>query len=262
MRRPDERPLVGTSELLRALVSKELKVKYKRSALGFLWSLITPIALTAIYLFVFVYVYKVPKRDFILFLLSGLLPWHYFNMSVLAATNSFVENGPLIRKVYFPRQLLPISIVIANLINFLIGLSVLMVVVLVVGKPFWSQAHWLVGAVLLETLILVGFTLILSLGNVYFRDIQQLISILMLVFFFATPVVYEFSQLDGLPAWLRWTVMANPLSAVMEMYRAALFRIAPPRIDVVLLGVAEAFGILAIGGALFKRFGPHLAKEV
>lgn len=262
LRPPDHRPLVGTSELLRALVSKELKVKYKRSALGFLWSLITPIALTAIYLFVFVYVYKVPKKDFILFLLSGLLPWHFFNMSVLAATSSFVDNGPLIRKVYFPRQLLPFSIVIANLINFLVALVVLIVIVVAADKAVWSQAHWLVGAIVLETLLLMGFTLILSVGNVYFRDIQQLISILMLVFFFATPVVYEFSQLDDLPAWLRGAVMVNPLSAVMEMYRAALFRISPPRLDLVLWGVAETLGILAVGTLLFRRFGPHLAKEV
>lgn len=262
LRPPDARPLVGTTELLRALVSKELKVKYKRSALGFLWSLITPIALAGIYLFVFVYVYKVPKPDFILFLLSGLLPWQYFNMSVMAATSSFVENGALIRKAYFPRHLLPLSIVLANLINFLIGLGVLLIVVAIAGKPFWSQAHWLVGAVALETLLLAGFTLILSVGNIYFRDIQQLISILMLVFFFATPVVYEFSQLDGLPSWLRGIVMANPLTAVMEMYRAALFNMAPPRLHLVFLGFMEMIAVLALGAWLFRRLGPHMAKEV
>ncbi len=256
---PDRRGLVSSGELLRALVAKELKVKYKRSALGFAWSLITPLALTAIYLFVFIHVYKVPKQDFVLFLLTGLLPWNYFNMAVLAATVSVVENGPLIRKVFFPRILLPVATVASNLINFLMGLGVLMVILIIAGRPIWTQLHWLIAAVALQTVLLVGLSLILSIGNVYFRDIQQIISILMLVVFFGTPVVYELGQV---PAAFKPVILANPLTAVMEIYRSALFLTTPPDLGVVALGLAESLLILVLGLLLFSRLSPHLAKEV
>lgn len=256
---PNRRGLAGSGEILRALVQKELKVKYKRSALGFFWSLITPVALTGIYLFVFIYVYHVPQKDFILFLLSGLLPWNYFNMSVLAATTSLVDNGPLIRKVYFQRLLLPLSSVFANLINFLMGLLILMAIVAISGKPLWTQLHWLFIAVIMETVLLTGISLILSVGNVYFRDIQQIISILMLVIFFATPVVYP---LEKVPARFRPFIEANPMTAVVEVYRAALFKIGMPDLRVVAVGLVEILFICLLGIVVFRRTSSQLAKEV
>lgn len=260
MRSPTERAgLVRTSEILRALVTKELKVKYKRSVLGFFWSLLTPLALTAVYLFVFIYVYEVDKKDYILFLLSGLLPWNYFNMSILAATPNLVENGPLIRKVFFPRALLPISTVLSNLFNFLIALGLLLVVVVVAGKPALANLHWLFAAILVETLLCIGLAMFLSISNVYLRDIQQLISILTLVLFFSTPLVYSFSDV---PAQFQPIIAANPLTAVMETYRAALITGDPPDLWLLGLGLAETTIVLLAGLLLFKRLSPNLAKEV
>lgn len=256
---PDRRKLVATPELLRALVIKELKIKYKRSVLGFLWSLITPIALTGVYLFLFVYVKKVGDDDFVLFLLSGLLPWHFFNMSILASTVSLVENGSLIRKVYFPRVLLPISTVLANLINFLMGLGLLAVVLVISGRPVYANLHWLLLAIAMETALCVGLALLLSIGNVYFRDIQQMISILMMTLFFATPIVYRLSEV---PRQFRPVILANPLSAVIETYRAALFDGRAPDLSVVAIGLGEIALVLALGYFVFKKIGPHLAKEV
>lgn len=256
---PDRRALVSAPEILRALVTKDLKVKYKRSILGFAWSLMTPVALTGVYLFVFIHVYRVPEKDFVLFLLAGLLPWNFFNISILAATSSVVDNGPLIRKVYFPRALLPVSSVTANLINFLIGLALLVVVMGVSGRPVWLTLHWLVLAVALETALCIGVALALSVWNVYFRDIQQLIGIFLLILFFATPIVYDVSRV---PDAFRPLILANPLSTIMQTYRAALFHARSPDLGLVALGLAETLAIFLLGFLEFRRLAPRLAKEV
>jgi ABC-type polysaccharide/polyol phosphate export permease len=256
---PGRHSLVGAGEILRALVIKELKVKYKRSILGFLWSLVTPVALVAVYLFVFGQIYRVGPDDFGLFLLSGLLPWHYFNMGLVAATNSLVDNAPLIRKVYFPRILIPVSSVVANLVTFLVGLGMLSIVAVLSGRSVWPHLHWLILAVGLETALCAGAAMALSIWNVYLRDIRQLISILLLVLFFMTPIVYE---LSFVPARFRPLLSLNPLSAIMAAYRSALFYGSDPDLGLVGIGAAVTLLILGFGWAVFRRQSPLLAKEV
>ncbi|MCA1840205.1 MAG: ABC transporter permease [Actinomycetota bacterium] len=256
---PGARKLVHWSELLKALVAKEIKVKYKRSILGFFWSLLTPLALTGVYLFVFIYVYKVDQKDFIFFLLSGLLPWNYFNMSLLAATNSLVENGSLIRKVFFPRALIPMSGVLANLVNFLLVMGLFTVVAVIAARPVVSHLHWLLVAIVLETVLAVGLTMALSAWNVYLRDIQQLISILSLIWFFATPIVYPLSRV---PARFRPFILANPMAGIIELYRSALYSAKSPAPDVLLSAFAGTVLALVLGVLVFRKLGPVLAKEL
>lgn len=238
---------------------KELKVKYKRSVLGFMWSLIMPVALAGIYLFVFGYVYEVAQDDFILFLLSGLLPWNYFSMSLTAATDSLIRNAPMIRKVYFPRELIPLSVIGANLITFLAGFGLLFIVILLTGRPAYLHIHWMLLAILLQTLVSVGAAGALSVWNVYFRDIAQLMTIFMIVLFFGTPIVYELAKV---PEAFRPLVLANPLTSIMEIYRAALIRAEPPRLDLVGLALIETLVILAFGMFVFRRNSPRLPKEL
>lgn len=257
---PTSRRLVNPIEVLRALVAKELKVKYKRSVLGFAWSLVTPLALSAIYLFVFVHVYQVPRKDFVLFLLVGLLPWNYFNLSILSATTSLVDNGSLIRKVYFPRFLLPSSNVLANLINFLAGMGILIVLLIFAGRPVWISLHWLVAAVVVETILCLGVALLLSITNVHFRDIGQLISILVLVLFFATPIVYDLSDIDR--EMFRTILLANPLTGIMQTYRSSLYEPSVPNLSYFGLAVAESLLIFGLGALVFRRFSREVAKEV
>ncbi|HVL80691.1 MAG TPA: ABC transporter permease [Actinomycetota bacterium] len=256
---PTRRSLVSSTDIFLALVSKELHVKYKRSVLGFFWSLATPLALAAVYLFVFVHVYRVPQEDFALFLLTGLLPWQFFQMATVAATNSLVDNAPLIRKVYFPRPLLPIGAVAANLVTFMGGLGVLMLILLATGRPLWLGLHWLVVALVLQTALCVGISLALSVWNVYFRDIAQVIGIFLLVLFFLTPIVYDVTMV---PAAFRALAWVNPLAPIMETYRAALFEVRTPDLGLLAAGAAEAAGALALGYLVFRRLSPRIPKEL
>lgn len=256
---PGQRTLVSGREILLALVRRELKVKYKRSVLGFFWSLVTPVLLTGVYLFVFIYVYDVRKPNFVPFLLSGMMPWQFFNMSLLTAANSLVDNASLIRKIYFPRYLIPMASVAANLINFLMGFAVLLVVLMATGREVWMQLHWLVLAIALESLLLVGASLALSIWNVYFRDIRQLIGIFSVVLFFATPVVYDLSRV---PDRFMPIILANPMASIMEIYRAAIFYTRTPDLSMVMLGIAETALVFLLGMAVFRRQGQTIPKEL
>lgn len=256
---PGSWSLVGSLEILRALITKELKVKYKRSILGFFWSLLTPLLLTGVYLFVFVYVYKVGKKDFILFLLTGLLPWQFFNMGLLSSTTSLVENAPLLRKVYFPRFLLPASTVAANLINFLMALALLTVLLLITGRPLWLTFHWVLLAIAMETFLCWGAALALSVWNVYLRDIHQVISIFLIVLFFGTPIAYDLSLV---PRSFRPIILANPLASIMHIYRSALFEATTPDVGLVALGLGEVAVVFVFGYFMFRRLQAQLPKEL
>lgn len=259
LRPPGRRSLRDAREILLVLVTKELKVKYKRSVLGFAWSLVTPLALAGVYLFVFVSVYHVPQEDFALFLLTGLFPWHFFSMSLAATTESVINNAPMVRKVSFPRLVMPMSTVSANLVHFLLALALLVPLVAATGRPVWLHLHWLALAVVLETALCLGLGMALAVWNVYFRDIRQAVNIMLPVLFFATPIVYNLSLV---PEAIRPFILANPLAGVMEVYRAALFEASAPHAGHAALAALQAAVALALGWVVFRRLAPHLAREV
>lgn len=252
-------PLAGAPDALRELVRKDLKLKYKRSVLGFLWSLLTPVALMCIYLFVFGRVFDAPQRDYALFLLCGLVPWHFFSLGLLAATNSILVESALIRRINFPRALVPAASVLANLIHFLVALACLLVLVAAMGRSPWLELHWLGLAVVLETALCLGVGLALSVWNVRLRDIGQLMAIFVVVLFFATPVVYELSQV---PDAYRPLSLANPLTMIMETYRSALFEGPGPETGPLLISIGETALLLTFGYWLFSRRSPELVKEL
>jgi len=259
LRPPGRQRLVHWSELLIALARKDLKIRYKRSVLGFLWSILNPVLLTGIYLFVFIYVYKVKQPDFVLFLLSGLLPWQFFNMTILEAPNSMVNNAPLIRKFAFPKGLIPLASVLANLANFILIISLFSVVVTVLRRPIWQHIHWVILAIIIETILAIGCCLILSIANVYLRDVRYIISFLTMVAFFATPIVYPLTRV---PNKFRPVILANPMTSIISLYRAGFYHSKPPEPLLIGLCLLETLAILGLGLLVFKRFAPTLAKEV
>lgn len=247
-------------ELLLSLVTKELKVKYKNSVLGFLWSFVNPLLLMAVYTFIFSVVFKNKGIDnFPIFLLVGLLPWNFMSLSVGASVSSIVSNANLIKKVYFPREFLPVSSVLANLVNFLLELMVLFVFLLIFGYRFYYYLPFLVLAILLQTLVVIGFSLFFSSTNVYFRDIQQLINLLLLLWFFVTPIVY---QLEMVPAKLRAIIKLNPMAPIILLYRSALYKNEMPSALIVGAAVLSALVVFTIGYAIFIRLSASFAKEV
>jgi ABC-2 type transport system permease protein len=266
----------GTRELLSNLVLRELRGRYKRSILGWAWSLINPLATVLIYWLVFSVFLKVepPRGDpsglksFVLFLLCGLLPYRFLAESISGATDSLLMNANLVKKVYFPRELVVLSTIGSLLVTFLIELGVLLVMLLIFGNMVLPWIPLVLVIVALETVLLVGITLILAPLNVYFRDVKHFVGIALQLLFYATPIVYPLSLVPkhphvlGLKIPFRTLYELNPLVVLVECFRDAMYDLKFPSLGDIGYLVAVSFGILLIGRWIFGRLDHRLAVEV
>jgi lipopolysaccharide transport system permease protein len=254
------RELYSFRELLRALVIRELKVKYKNSFLGFFWSLLNPLLTMGVFTFMITVVFKTGVKDFSLFLLTGLLPWNLLAMSLNRATLSMIENANLIKKVYFPRETIPLSIIITNIVNFVLELIVLFVFLLAWGYNPFPFLPVLILAITLQFFFVVGLSLALSCMTVYFRDLQQLVPIGVMIWFYGTAVLYP---LDMVPAYMRNVFFyINPMNSIIALYRDALYWLRWPDYHMVVYALIASLFSFSIGYAVFSRISPELAKEV
>lgn len=256
------RELVGARELLRNLTTRELKVRYKRSSLGFFWTLLNPLLMMAVFTFVFEVAFPGNTTAwFPIFFLSGYLPFAFFQASVMISNGSIVGNAGLVTKVYFPRAVLPLSVVASQLVHLVLGLGVLMVVETVIGEfPFWPYLPVLVFTIVLLSLFTTGIALLFSAANTFFRDLAEFLPVAFLLLFYATPVIYK---QDSLPAKWRWVLNLNPMTHFTNMFRSTLY-LDPhlPGWRTVLAAVLFTVASLAIGWSVFVRLSARFAKEV
>jgi ABC-2 type transport system permease protein len=211
-------------ELLRNLVRKDLKVKYKGSTLGFAWSLANPLLLLAVYTFVFQVVMKTGIPRFGVYLMSGLLVWNAFSGSVSTACGSVVGNANLVKKVRFPLPVLPLSAVGFAAVHFLLQLLVLFVVILGLGYGLSGPALLLLlpaGAVAI--LFTIALSMLVSALNVRYRDTQHLLEVALLAWFWLNPMVYAFGLIrQQLHAWT-WVYLINPMASVVATFQRAVY---------------------------------------
>jgi ABC-type polysaccharide/polyol phosphate export permease len=263
-------------ELLANLTLRELRGKYKGTALGWLWSLVNPLASTVIFTVVFGAILKVTPtegaqgvRNYTLFLLCALLPWNFFSGVVTGGMGSLLANGNLIKKTAFPRQLLVLAGTGALFVTFAIEMGVLAVVMLVVGL---DPLLWIIPTLVLMVLLAVfgtGLGLMLSVANVYFRDSSHFVAIAMQVLFYATPVIYPITLVsnvrpDSLVA--RWHIdglyMANPMVHFVEAFRDLLYEQHLPSLATTGIVLLSAVASICLGWAVFARFSKRLAEEL
>ena len=219
------RDITGQRELLRLLVRRELKARYKDSLLGFFWSLARPLAMLVVYYVAigkFLNVEANPRNpegipDFAIFIFTGLTAWSLFSDIVIGGTGSIVGNGGLIKKVYLPREVFPLSVVGAALVNFAFQLAVLVGATIVVGN-FPTGSRWGYAALALALLIVwsTALGMLLSAMNVYLRDIQYLVEILIMILFWASPIIYAWRMVEArVDGALEWLYLANPMTQVV-----------------------------------------------
>ena len=255
------RELVGARELLRNLTTRELKVRYKRSTLGFFWTLLNPLLMMAVFTLVFSTAFKTTIEWFPIFFLSAYLPFAFFQASVMIGTGSIVGNAGLVTKVYFPRAVLPVSVVASQLVHLLLGLGVLLVALILIGGfPFWPYLPVLAFTIALLALFATGMALLFSAANTLFRDIGEFLPVGFLLWFYATPVIY---QEDFLPADWRWLLNLNPMTHFTRMFRSTLY-LDPhlPGWKTVAAAVAFTVASLVVGWSVFVRLSERFAKEV
>ena len=270
-------PLFQHRDLVRMLVARNLKIRYKGSALGFLWSLLTPLSMIAIYA-VFAGVLGMRRQllglsgntfAYLPFLVSGIVAWQ-FTAGVLGdSLYTIVGNANLVKKVFFPRVILPVSTVLANSINFLLTFAVLLVYLVAAGALRLSAATlWLVPALALQLALCLGIAMLVSTLHVFFRDTEHIVGLLMLAWFFMTPVMYEASlqttalaRFTWFPESLHGLVFLNPMTGILALYRRALMGmdLVPPGIAPawLLLTVAMIAALLLLGRAALRIGDRH-----
>ena len=206
------------------LASKEIRVRYKSPVLGLLWALLVPLVMSLVLGFIFGRLVPVPMAGvpFTLFLIVAMFPWNCVQTTIVAATTSIQDNGSLVRKTGFPRQLIPGSIVLANLINFCFTLMVVCVIVWVSGVHVNKDMWLLPCAVLLQTALSLGLSLLVSAWQVQFRDTKYLVEMALPLWFYLTPIIYPASTLETLGGWTRYAVLVNPMAGLVMLYRTAL----------------------------------------
>lgn len=276
--------LRGSRELLTNLTLREVRGKYKRTALGQAWSLVNPLTTMLIYTVVFALVFRIapPVGDpsgldsYALWLVCGLLPFNFFSAALVGGMGSLLSNANLVKKVYFRREILVTSTVLAWLVTLFTELAVLVVVLLVFGGMPLPYLPLVVLAAVVLMLFTLGLALILSVFNVYFRDTQHFVSILVQILFYATPILYPVSLVEDAAArfeesgrtLLGWDVpimtiyQLNPLERFLSVFRNMLYDNRLPELgDVVFCLVATGLS-LAIGRWTFMRYEGRLAEEL
>jgi lipopolysaccharide transport system permease protein len=255
-------------ELFGSLFRRDLRAKYKGSVLGLAWSLAHPIVLMLVYLFVFSVMLKIQAADYDhywLFLLSGLPVWVFFSTSLQSASRSLVENANLIRKVRFPRQLVPLSMVATQLVGFAVMLAIVIVLSLVY-IPEARDTVWLsLPFAALTVCLVAGMALAVASLNALYRDVEHIVAALLLPWFFLTPVLYSLDNIPGVadhPRLVDLIHYGNPLTPAVESVRDPLFFGEPPAtVDAVYLLVAAVVS-LALGAFVFNRVDDRVAAEV
>jgi ABC-type polysaccharide/polyol phosphate export permease len=248
--------------LIQSLVARELKARYRGSALGFFWSFVNPLLLLLTYGLVFTYMLPVARpadaEPYFLFLFCGILPWTFFNSSVLEASGVLISGGSLIKKVLFPAEVLPVVTVASNLVHFLLGLPVLLLFLAWTGR-LGPSALLLPLPLLVQVVLTLGLALLVSALTVHFRDIQNILGHVLHLWFFATPVLYPYAPLTGT---LRTVLRLNPMTHVVVSYQEMLFGGGFGHARGLAAAAAAALLVFAAGAFFFERLRDTLAEEV
>ena len=257
-------------ELIRNLVVSSLKSRYKNSALGFVWSLLNPLGMMLVFTIVFGFLMPdVRVEKYPLFVLTGLLPWNFFSASINAGLYSVVGSANLVKKVYFPREVLPIASVLSQLVNFLLAFSILFAALLIFQADFSPWLWTLPFVILIQTVFTTGVVLVLSTLNVFYRDTAMITEVVMLAWFFLTPVVYSLALLPNTIQVLGVTIplqrlvyIFNPMASLIAIYRDLLYWGYRTDIDFFVRTAVTALIVFAFGYWFFLRYSERFGEEL
>jgi ABC-type polysaccharide/polyol phosphate export permease len=238
-------------ELIWALAMKELKIRYKRSVLGFLWALLNPALLMAVLTLVFSTIMRFNIPHYAIFLLSVLLPWTFFSQSLSYAVESIVGNGDLIKKVKVAKLVFPMAALVSNMINLFLSLIPLALLVLLMRHPFYWTWLYLPVPLLALTLFTLGMTFFFATANVYYRDVAHILQIVLSAWFYLTPIIYS---LDFIPVNYRWIFKLNPMIYVINGFRLAVYYGMLPKAPSIAASFVCGFVSLFIGFAIFRKY--------
>ena len=246
-------------ELLKSSIKKDVGGKYKNSVLGVLWSFLYPLLQIAVYAIVFPLIMRSNMENYTVFVCCGLIPWNFFSTAISRSSFTMIENGNILKKVYFPREILPISVVTSEAVNFVISTIIILAFVLGTGMGLTWYVIFYPVILLIQYILLIGISLFVSSITVYFRDLQHFIGIALQLLFYATPIVYA---TNIIPVSYQWILRLNPMTFIIDGYRTIFYYQQQP--DFISLGITLLVSLIlcVVGYLLFSKLQKRFAEEL
>ncbi len=247
-------------QMIFSLVKKDLRGRYKGSVLGFLWTFINPLMQLVVYTFVFTYIMKAGIDKYYLYLFVALIPWIFFSSSLTGGSSSIVAQKDLIKKIYFPREVIPISYVTSCFVNMLLCFCIIFPVMLVAGVPLNPLALLCLPVILIvEYFLALGIAMLASAVTVYFRDMEHILGIVSMIWMYLTPLFYS---IDMIPERFRFVYHFNPMSSIISCYRDVFYYARVPDLTSLLEAVLLGVFFLVIGMLVFGKLKKGFAEEL
>jgi lipopolysaccharide transport system permease protein len=244
-------------DLIIVLTQKEMKVRYKSSVLGYLWSIAHPLAFAFVFFIAFKIVMRIAMENYTLFLIAGLFPWQWFSNSVNVSPMVFLGNASIIKKVNFPRDIIPFTIVLQDMIHFILSIPVIVLFLFIYQKsPFLSWLYGIPLLIMIQFLMTLGVSLMVSSINLFFRDLERLTSILTTLFFYFTPIIYPETMI---PETYKPLINLNPLAPLVISWRSLFLK---GTLDSFYLFISFLYAILifAIGYQVYRKLSWRFAE--
>ena len=246
--------LLRYRDLVGALVSRDLKVRYRRSAIGFVWTMLQPLLMMLVLQTVFSTLFQAKSvevpQNYEIYVLAGILFWNFFSQSIVASMNSLRGNAQLLQKLPVPKAVFPLATVLSGLVNLVFALLPLFVLLIVSGHPIRPALLFLPVSILIVALFTLGAGLLLSPLAVFFSDVVELIGVLLTLMFYLTPVIYP---KDIVPESFRWMVRFNPIRSILEVFRDPIYQGEIPPLSHLTVSIVIALLVLAVGAWIFRR---------
>ena len=251
--------LYNYRELLKSNIKKEIRGKYKGSFLGVLWSFINPLLQVAVYAIVFPYIMRIKQDHYLQYLIIGIIPWTFFTTVINQGMITVRMNAGIIKKVYFPREILPISVALSGLVNFFISCIIIILFCIFGGLGISWHIVLLPVAAIIQFFFTLGLVFAFSAINIYIKDVEYIVQFIINMLFYGTPILYS---VELFPEKLRWLLYANPLTEMIEFYRDIFMYHQLPGMKSILYLVGITLIILFVGLAIFRKLERGFAEEV
>lgn len=242
------------------LIKRDLRGRYKGSVLGFAWTFLNPLLQLVVYTAVFSVIMRAGIKDYYMFLFVALVPWIFFSSSLTGGASCIISQKEMVKKIYFPREVLPIAYVTSQLVNMLLSFAVIFIVLIVTGKGiYWSAIIYLPIVITAEYILAISIAMISSAITVYFRDLEHILGVVALAWQFLTPIMYS---IEMVPEEYQKLFYINPMTPIILAYREILYYKKIPQLDTLIYGLILSGILLLLGCIIFCICKKHFAEEM
>lgn len=248
-------------ELLSELTKREIKSRYKQSILGYAWVILNPFFQMVVMAFVFSHIMRIPVIGvpYAIYLYVGLLPWTLFSNSMISSVNALVNNASLITKIYFPREIFILSTILAKIVDFALASIILVLFMIWFKIPVTIHILWIFPIFLIQQIFTYALSLLLSALNLFYRDVQYVLNLVILLWMYLTPVIYP---IELIPERYRWIFQLNPMAVLINAYRQVILSGHMPNLNSLMIAMGVSVGLFIISYRIFKKLEGVFADVV